>query len=123
MKIKEMTNQQIFDAVVEHAAKQYAKSEKKDTCLYRHPDGRKCFVGALIDDEDYEVTMERKGITSDEFNDLRTKDQMRVLRDLQVVHDDTSQPDKWPSALEQVGKKHRLDTSGIIPKFKEYNRC
>lgn len=123
MKIKEMTNQQIFDAVVEHAARQYAKAAKGITCLYRHPDGLKCFVGALIDDEDYNPVMERRGITSCEFNDLRTKDQMWVLRDLQIVHDTTSQPDKWPSALEQVGKKYSLDTSGIIPKFKEYNRC
>lgn len=125
MKIKDMTNQQIFDAVVEHAAKQYKKAvystHNGDTCRYRDTNGNKCFVGALIDDEDYTEAMENHRVQHESFDELRTDEQQWLLGDLQRSHDDY-EPHEWAKRLIYIGDLQELDTNGVIPKFKEYNR-
>lgn len=125
MKIKDMTNQQIFDAVVEHAAKQYEQAvyttSTGDSCRYRDTDGNKCFVGALIDDEDYTEAMENHRVQHELFDNLRTDAQQELLGRLQRCHDDY-EPYEWAGQLTYYGTIHKLDTNGVIPKFKEYNR-
>lgn len=50
----DLTDQQIFDKVVNHLRTQgYAGS-----CSYRTPDGKKCAIGCLIDDEHYSPKFE-----------------------------------------------------------------
>lgn len=124
MKIKDMTNQQIFDAVVEHAAKQYKKAVYStptgDKCRYR-VDGNKCFVGALIDDEDYTEAMENYRVQHEVFDNLRTPEQQWLLGDLQRSHDDY-EPYEWVGRLIYIGGLQKLDTSGVVSKFEEYNR-
>lgn len=124
MKIKDMTNQQIFDAVVEHAAKQYEKAVYKTPvghrCRYR-ADGAKCFVGALIDDEDYTEAMENHRVSHEVFDNLRNPEQQWLLGNLQLAHDDY-EPHEWVGRLIYIGEVQKLDTSNVIPKFKEYNR-
>lgn len=123
MKIKDMTNQQIFDAVVEHAAKQYERAIEVDgsKCVYLAEDGNKCFVGALIETTNYSTHMEGKGVDALCFSGLIEHTQTRLLMALQQIHDG-AMPSQWADRLIRTGDKHQLDTSGVIPKFKEYNR-
>lgn len=46
------TNQSAFDAVVKHSRTQKSKSMSPDgsNCLYRGPEGNKCWIGCLIPD-------------------------------------------------------------------------
>ena len=60
-----MTPLEIFDAVVEHAYKQggpafvrFTRNDQDLACTYRNDNGRKCFIGALISDEDYRPEMD-----------------------------------------------------------------
>lgn len=128
MKIKDMTDQQIFDAVVEHAAKQYERAIVPiaghpfgGACKYRAANGTKCFVGALIDDTDYMSAMENRRIYDMLFDDIRDTTQISLLGALQQIHDGKPVHD-WIPQLLVTGEKFKLDTSNVIPKFKEYNR-
>lgn len=56
-----MTNQEIFDRVVRHLAKQGRPAAYDDgTCAYRMPDGEACAIGCLIPDENYSRRLEGK---------------------------------------------------------------
>lgn len=48
-----MTNQEIFDKVLNHLRQQGKQCKGAVDCLYRGPDGMKCAVGCLIDDEHF----------------------------------------------------------------------
>jgi len=49
------TLQETFDKVARHLLTQQAKAEQPDgNCAYRGEHGRKCAVGCLISDEEYE---------------------------------------------------------------------
>ena len=53
------TLQEIFDTAYLGLAKQgFEPSMKGDTCMYRCADGRKCAVGHLIPDEQYDPSLE-----------------------------------------------------------------
>lgn len=59
--MNKLTNQSAFDIVVAHARAQGCRSvdtERSMACLYRGPNGTKCFIGALIPDELYKPEME-----------------------------------------------------------------
>jgi len=54
-----MTRQEAYDRMVAHMRNQKAFSiEATGTCVYRHPCGHKCAVGALIPDEAYDPGFE-----------------------------------------------------------------
>lgn len=57
-----MTLQEMFDKIVLHARTQKCKATTGKglalTCMYRTLDGRKCFIGALIPDENYNESFE-----------------------------------------------------------------
>lgn len=66
-----MNRQEILDAVILHARKQGRKAQvprsscKDDDdllCVYRSPDGCKCFMGVLIEDKEYRHYWERMDI-------------------------------------------------------------
>lgn len=60
-----MTNQEIFNTVVEHLVKQKAMSvDAAGDCAYRGKNGLKCAVGVLIKDECYDPTIEGKRANS-----------------------------------------------------------
>lgn len=68
---QEVTNQAVFDFVLQHLRKQgrgsYTLPPMKEICLYRGPDGTACAAGCLISDELYDATMEGTGF-SDVFH-------------------------------------------------------
>ena len=78
-----------------------------DRCMYRSPDGLKCFAGALIPDEAYRPEWEGKMSVNvpcfDQFQEART-----LIRQLQVIHDD-DHPDNWEYELRVVAKRFGLE--------------
>ena len=63
--VNKMTRQQVFDFVVSHMKRQGRKSLDEShpvdrMCMYRHGE-LKCAAGCLIDDEDYDPSMEHSG--------------------------------------------------------------
>jgi len=56
-----MTLQSAFDIVVRHARAQPKQSLSRGNagdCVYRSPEGLKCFIGALIPDDKYHREMD-----------------------------------------------------------------
>ncbi len=51
-------HQAIFDFVVQKIWEQGGPARSGSSCLYRHPNGRKCALGWLIPDDEYRGTME-----------------------------------------------------------------
>jgi len=59
-----MTRQEAYDRMLAHMRNQKAFSlESSTTCVYRHPCGHKCAVGALIPDEAYDPGFEGSDAT------------------------------------------------------------
>jgi len=126
-----LTMQEIFDTVVQHLLTQNEKSVDtfRGTCLYRTPDGKKCAVGALIPDDEYNVSMESTGdVHSLVYNhsDLcpksllayRTNESfMDLLLTLQRVHDNL-EPKTWPSRLRELALHWGLEDT-VLRQFQE----
>jgi hypothetical protein len=104
------TDDDIFRIVKKRAEtleKSFVLNTFHNKCLYRHPNGLKCFIGELIPDEMYEPEMENKGIDMlweyypEIFSNLFKKDQIPFLEKLQQIHD--SCPIKfWKEEIENL---------------------
>jgi len=104
MNILEMTKQQIFDVVVQGLASQgWMHSLDGTHCKYRGAKGTKCAAGHLIDDYMYSYELEQKaadsydlaavlGYTKEDYDHPSNRDQLRFVRDLQQVHDNSAAP-------------------------------
>jgi len=87
-----MTDQEIFDKVVNHLRKQGAQATNNDgECLYRAPNGRKCAFGCLMTDEEYKSEWE--GVISNEI--IKTELSLNrflphtyLIHELQYIHDE-----------------------------------
>jgi len=108
-----MTLQEIFDKVVQHARTQGRKSLTADgECVYRSPDGYKCFIGALIPDAVYVPKME--GIAAGALVEfypttyyLFAGIDSNSLSTLQEIHD-TLVVEVWEAAFEDFASEHNL---------------
>lgn len=118
-----LTKRQIFETVRDHLLSQGERSEKDNRCLYRGPDGLKCAVGCLINDEFYSETFENiaiaevmysyeslatLGLAVEAFKAALTAsgvpltlDIVRMLHRLQQMHDGLD-PTLWSQSLEQI---------------------
>lgn len=88
-----MTNQQVFDKVLEHSRQMTEKCEIEianiKKCMYRGKDGNKCFVGALIPDEIYNPSIEEHDAENaidilflfDKFQDHNLLDALQIIHD------------------------------------------
>jgi hypothetical protein len=128
-----MKPQEIFDAASVHLMGMDGPSldQDNDACVYRGRDddcefnGQKCAVGLFIADQHYDCDLEGQGITGSQSvadavaaswgQDDLTEDQLMLLADLQMAHDDTSRgisEDDWSSnivtALDGVATKFHL---------------
>ena len=104
--------QEIFDIVVAHARTMDKKSTRcrpEPVCAYRGEQGRKCFVGALIPDEEYDVSMEGpiSMLAPVEMPYLSDKS-YRLLIELQGIHDLTPM-NKWEEGLKDVAEEFGLN--------------
>ena len=113
-----MTPQEIFDKVVDHAKRMTKKSTDNTLikCLYRTPNGNRCFIGALIPDDMYDSQMEgcisiMKSYLPLEMN-LWFGDNMVLLRDLQSIHDRVDRY-AWLAALTNIALYHNLNPASL----------
>lgn len=112
-----MTNQEIFDKVVAHLRKQNARSVWRLKCLYRGPNGLKCAVGCLINDDAYSRDLETRSVYDIEVqsallasgvpNDETTID---MLLSLQSMHDNQNLTE-WESDFKRIADHHNLTYS------------
>ena len=130
-----MKQQEIFDKSSAHLMGMEGPSlgSDDDVCAYRAFDfeynGQMCAVGLFIADEHYSEDIEGTGITNNRSvshavakswgQEHLTSDQLSLLADLQMAHDDTSRDDinsiknsKWRdgivAALDGVATKFHL---------------
>lgn len=128
-----MKPQEIFDAASVHLMGMDGPSldQDSDACVYRGKDddcefnGQMCAVGLFISDQHYDDDLEGQGITGSQAvadavaasweQEHLTEDQLMLLADLQMAHDDTSRgisEDDWSSnivtALDGVATKFHL---------------
>lgn len=86
-----MTNQEIFDKVVNHLLTQNEKAMTKFRCQYRTEDGLKCAIGCLIPDEKYRREFDDKALVVIELMEflpnIITIKNIPLLEDLQYIHD------------------------------------
>lgn len=128
MEIKTLTLQEAFDKVLAHSRAMPHQSSEPDpngpeyvpNCLYRAPDGNKCFAGALIPDELYKPEFEKVGIRGlmeryPEIAKLLIGESGEVssegyfYRLMQSIHDDHF--DKREEELASLAKKFNLEYS------------
>ena len=110
-----MDRQKIFDQVVAHARKQghKARDSESGSCLYRAPNGDKCFLGCLFPDELYNPAMENLRISNKEmeavskFLEVESQDDEMFLRELQVIHDNRDARD-WEEYLRRFAVRFEL---------------
>lgn len=128
----ELTTQQVFDRVVDHARKQgrpaieITRSEfgtPQTTCKYRAPDGGKCFVGALISDECYRPEFERKVINTRIVREALIASgvpantdhaTLTLLGDMQNLHDKAAPAPLcavhalWENGFRRIAREYKL---------------
>lgn len=126
------TSQEVFDAVVRHAAKMPQQSKfavnhehEMPFCAYRGADGNACFVGCLLTDDEAEpideLTVEGAGgsVRDAQKKDLlprRLEPQVELLAQLQPIHDDF-RPDQWEVELRLFASKNGLNGDAINEAF------
>lgn len=107
------TEQEVFDYIAKHLLKQNKKSKTGDGCAYWGHRGLKCAAGCLIPD-DFSLSPRTNNIVWESFTDDNniTKAHTKLIRYLQIVHDD-SEPFDWKNNLRQVATQFRLSTAII----------
>ena len=111
--------QQVFDTVLAHARAQGCKSvgphyferanKTEQTCKYREGD-KKCFVGCLIPDSEYDPSFEGEQWFQLVAHKLVSEDNMNLITSLQYIHD-YSQPEDWEKEFKRVAKNEGLKYS------------
>jgi hypothetical protein len=109
------SKQDVFNQVVAHARKQKVRAvnnNNTNTCVFRSPDGLKCFLGCLISDDEYMEEME--GLWFDDVlslagvetgvNDI---DKLSFYRRLQRIHD-CREVEDWESQFKEFAQRYNL---------------
>lgn len=113
-----ITQQEALEIAYNQYMKQGGPSRDIVGCLYRGPDGKKCAVGALINDEDYDTKFDVEGVGDTgfwywyeegevPFVELGDTLGVQFLNKLQHLHD-TEQLDYKPYVQESL-EKYNLD--------------
>lgn len=114
IKVKLMTQQEIFNTVKKHLLSQNERSVEGTACRYRGPRGLKCAAGILIPDSEYTESMEGKGwpcgkTTTSPLRNIADKlGHNNLIRNLQIVHD-SYDPTHWPAQLKNVSTNYELE--------------
>lgn len=58
-----------------------------NVCMYKSPEGKKCAIGCMITEDQYDPSMEGKDIRSSKISHLFHQDDLLFLQSLQWVHD------------------------------------
>lgn len=81
------TNQTAFDKVCERLFDGKGQCIGTEGCLYRRSDGNKCAIGYLIEDKDYDVSIEDSSVKYITLPCYLQEVDLDLLNALQVVHD------------------------------------
>lgn len=111
----ERTAQEIFDLVVAHARTQKVQcKDAEGNCMYRGLDGMKCFIGALIPDENYCPAFEGVGVSPDDILSEKIRaaagipDQLREFAGrCQEIHD-VRFHSRWESDFQDLAFEYGL---------------
>jgi hypothetical protein len=109
--------QVVFDIVVEHALKQNCRSADPDNsndCMYRGPNGTKCFAGALIPDDKYLPSFEGRGWITLVAGGYVESHNRELISVLQEIHD-CYVTERWPEKLRELGKEKGLNVDKLPP--------
>lgn len=136
------TYQEYFDIVATHLLTQKKKSlvEGDSNCAYRGANGLKCAIGALIPDNSYSESMEKKDIRTlvlygverlnnflsvghkecglkilNLFKIQKVGKNVAFLAQLQQVHD-SYYPEAWKRELATIAMSYKLKTD-VLEKF------
>lgn len=118
-----MNAQEVFDKVVNHLRQQGKKSQglvsssrnAGDTfCMYRNPEGLKCAVGALIEEDEYSPSFELHLLC--ELLRMELPDSLRerlagnynLIVELQEIHDHSS-VEYWENAFKRLAEHENLN--------------
>lgn len=114
-----MNRQEIFDKAVAGLRSQgFEKSMDHGTCSYRADDGKKCAIGWLIKDENYDSTIEGRGANSSEVIEMTRldpvdeKDEL-FLAELQQMHDYSKSPENMRERLHMFAGWYNLNRKEI----------
>jgi len=120
LKGEEMDRQKIFNEVRAHALKQQKRAirDYDGTCMYRAPNGLKCFIGAVFPDEIYKPEMECMGIHAlvrdypeiHEFFEVEREEDTQFLSNLQCIHDSVI-VEQWEENLKDFAKRYGLEVA------------
>lgn len=111
-----MTIQEIFDKITQHLLTQRKVSlDIEGICQYRNPEGLKCAVGCLIEDQYYDKSLEGKEVNIEVVYSAvlkstraqRSTEFLLMLKKTQVIHDCENR-DEWYSCLENLAKQFSL---------------
>lgn len=108
-----MTKQEAFNIVVKHlAAQNWEKSIIAGSCAYRGQGGKKCAIGALLNDDD--VVHEGDAVFGRWFNPILERLDLGIggrgfLDCLQSAHDMPCSGDDMKVQLKSVGRAFRLE--------------
>ena len=108
-----MNTQEAFHAMVQHLREQGMRSETgSSVCVYRHPDGLRCAIGAIIPDELYAEDFEGRTVDAllretPALQALLQNVDRKVLADMQDIHDFTD-PRYWEESFEELAREARL---------------
>ncbi len=83
----------------------------EDLCVYRGDEGRKCAVGHLISDEEYDANMEITSNGIEELNyeyDLFNDEDIYFLEECQTAHDNTDSPEERKREFRELAKIYKL---------------
>jgi len=95
--INQFTKLEIIAFVREKLLAQNVRSvsDDDDMCMYRGPKGRKCAIGHLISDDEYDEKMESSSVNWYHFRRFEiSPDRRALLAQLQDIHD-THSPENW----------------------------
>jgi hypothetical protein len=116
-----MNQQEIFNKVARHLARQGRKAtDKNGECSYRGKGGLKCAVGCLIRDSEYRSNMEGESVFSLVRTGMlptRLKRARRLLARLQSAHDDNHYGDDVARHLHVIARQHRL-SAAVLKKLR-----
>jgi len=105
-----LTPAEIFYKVSDHLLTQLTRSNIGGQCRYRGSKGLKCAIGCLIENDEYDGSMEGDSVgflfNTYTFRNFDNSHE-NMLGDLQTIHDKTSVKE-WPWGLENVRQRYHI---------------
>lgn len=116
------TLKEAFETMAEHLMTQGKKCEDPSRlvstpgrCLYRGPDGMKCAIGILIDDNEYHISLEFQAASDIDVVEAldasgwpTDMDSLEIYDRMQEVHDDFF-VFEWPEKIEKIKDEYFND--------------